>query len=70
MPEPYQFSTHIGTLCVKHRTNVHKLGAAIRVDPAELLKMINGILVPTKAVIQGLAWELDSDISLPYQACR
>jgi hypothetical protein len=31
------------------------------VDPAELLSMINGNLVPSKAVIRGLAKELDSD---------
>jgi hypothetical protein len=42
MADPYQLSTHIGALCVKHQTNVHKLAAALRVDPVELLRMING----------------------------
>jgi hypothetical protein len=42
MAEPYQFSSFIGTLCVKHQTNVHKLAAAMSMDPAELLRIING----------------------------
>jgi transcriptional regulator with XRE-family HTH domain len=33
------------------------------VDPRELLRMINGKKVPTRAVIQGLAKELGSDPS-------
>jgi hypothetical protein len=61
MPEPYQFSTFIETLCVKHQTNVHKLGATLGIDPVELLRMINGNAMPTKAVIEGLAKQLDSD---------
>jgi hypothetical protein len=65
MPESkvYAFSQHIGTLCVTHDTNVHKLGAKLGIDPAELLRMINGKVVPTKQVIQGLARELSSDPS-------
>jgi hypothetical protein len=39
----------------EHQTNVHKLGAPLGVDPVELLRMINGKAVPTKAVIDGLA---------------
>jgi hypothetical protein len=31
-------------------------------DPMELLRMINGKVVPTKAVVHGLARELDSDV--------
>jgi plasmid maintenance system antidote protein VapI len=58
---PYQFSVHIGGLCAKHQKNVQQLAPAIGVDPKDLLDMINGRKVPTKAVIQGLAKELDSD---------
>ena len=58
----YEFSKHIGALCVKRDTNVHKLGAKLGIDPTELLSMINGKKVPTKAVISGLARELDSDV--------
>jgi hypothetical protein len=51
MPEPkvYAFSQHIGTLCVTHDTNVHKLG----IDPAGLLRMINGRPSASKAVVAG-----------------
>ena len=31
-------------------------------DPTELLRMINGRVMPTKAVVQGLARELGSDV--------
>jgi hypothetical protein len=65
MPEPkvYEFSKHIGALCVTRDTNVFKLGAKLGVDPMELLRMINGRAVPTKAVIAGLGKELESDVS-------
>jgi transcriptional regulator with XRE-family HTH domain len=61
-PKPYEFSKHIGALCVTRDTNVHKLGAKLGIDPMELLRMINGKTVPTKAVIAGLAKELGSDV--------
>jgi transcriptional regulator with XRE-family HTH domain len=59
----YAFSQHICTLCVTHDTNVHKLGAKLGIDPAELLRMFNGRVVPTDQVIAGLARELNSDPS-------
>ena len=60
-PKVYEFSKHIGALCVRANTNVHKLGEKLGIDPMELLRMINGRSIPTKAVIAGLAKELDSD---------
>jgi hypothetical protein len=39
---------------------VNQLG----MDPIELLRMINGKAVPTRAVISGLAKELHSNVSL------
>jgi transcriptional regulator with XRE-family HTH domain len=64
MPEPkvYEFSKHIGALCVTRDTNVHKLGARLGIDPMELMRMINGRAMPTKAVVAGLAKELGSDV--------
>jgi hypothetical protein len=52
MPESkvYAFSQHIGTLCVTHDTNVHKLGAKLGIDPAELLRMINRKVIKLIAV--------------------
>jgi hypothetical protein len=58
----YEFSKHVGALCVKRDTNVIKLGVKLGIDPLELLKMISGKTKPTKAVVGGLARELDSDV--------
>jgi hypothetical protein len=64
MPErkDCEFSRHIGALCVRANTNVVNLGKELGIDPVELLRMFNGYAVPTKAVIAGLARELDSDV--------
>jgi transcriptional regulator with XRE-family HTH domain len=64
MPEPkvYEFSKHIGALCVTRDTDATALGAKLGIDPMELLRMVNGKTVPTKAVIAGLAQELGSDV--------
>lgn len=62
---PYSFSTHVGVLCVKAQKNVYQLGPAIGSGPQELLDMMNGGNLPTKAMIQGLARELDSDPKHP-----
>jgi hypothetical protein len=64
MPEPvvYEFSKHIVALCVRANTNVFKLGEKLGIDPAELLAMINGKVMPTKPVISCLAKELHSDV--------
>jgi len=66
MPEPkvYEFSRHISALCATRGTDVFKLGAKLGVEPIELLQMINGKVVPTGAVIGGLAKELHSNVSL------
>jgi hypothetical protein len=63
MPDPkvYEFSKHICALCVTRGTDVFRLGAKLGIDPMELLQMIKGKGVPTRAVIRGLAKELHSD---------
>jgi hypothetical protein len=38
--------------------DVSRLGAKLGIDPMELLQMINGEMVPTRAVISALAKEL------------
>jgi len=52
MPEPkvYEFSKHICALCATRGTDVFKLGAKLGIDAMELLQMINGKVVPTRAV--------------------
>ena len=66
MPEPKvcEFSKHIADLCATRGTDVFKLAAKLRMDPMELLQMINGKMVPTRTVISGLAKELHSNVSL------
>jgi hypothetical protein len=66
MPEPkvYEFSKHICALCATRGTDVFILGAKLGTDPMELLQMINGKVMPTRAVINGLAKELHSNVSL------
>jgi hypothetical protein len=65
MPEPQvnEFSRHICALCATRGTDVFRLAAKLRMDPMELLKMINGKVVPIKQVIiQRRAKELNSDV--------
>ena len=66
MPEPkvYEFSGHICALCATRGTDVFRLGVKLGIDPMELLQMISGKVVPTRAVIRGLAKELHSNVSL------
>jgi hypothetical protein len=54
VPKTYQLS-FIGTL-------VHKMGAVLGIDPAELLKIINGRAPASLAFRTGLAKELHSDV--------
>jgi hypothetical protein len=51
-------------MCATRGTDVFMLAAKLRMEPMELLQMINGKVVPTKAVISGLAKELRSNVSL------
>jgi hypothetical protein len=57
----YEFSKHVGALCARAGKNVYDLAPKVGLLPSELLAMINGRVKPTRAVIQGLAKELDSD---------
>jgi transcriptional regulator with XRE-family HTH domain len=62
LPESNAFAKNIGLLCVQKGTNVDKLAEELKMEPGELLKMINGSAVPTRQVIAGLAKALDSDV--------
>jgi plasmid maintenance system antidote protein VapI len=61
-PKVYEFSKHVGGLCARAGKNVYYLAPKLGVEPSELLDMINGRVKPTRAVIAGLAKELDSDV--------
>jgi hypothetical protein len=63
-PKVYEFSRHICALCATRGTDVFRLGSKLGIDPIELLQMINGKAVPTRAAIRGLAKELHSNVSL------
>jgi hypothetical protein len=44
----YEFSRHVGALCVRANTNFVKLGKNLGIDPVELLSMLNGYVVQPK----------------------
>jgi hypothetical protein len=54
-PKVSEFTNHIADLCAARGTDIFRLAGKLRMDPKELLQMINGKVVPTKAVISGLA---------------
>jgi hypothetical protein len=47
-------------------TNVHKVWAKLAVDPMELLRMINGRAIPTKAIVAGPANEIRKDLGAKW----
>jgi hypothetical protein len=77
MPEPklYQFSTHIGALCVARATDVDKLGAKLGMDPMELFAdhAPASFLVssPSLAIVLQVAIDFtksqDPRVSVPYR---
>jgi transcriptional regulator with XRE-family HTH domain len=55
------FTRYVGALLSRRQVEIYPLSRRLDVDPTELLRMINGIVTPTKAVLAGLARELDTD---------
>jgi hypothetical protein len=51
-------------VCDPGHRRLQALGTKLGIDPMKLPQMINGKVVPTKAVISGLAKELHSNVSL------
>jgi hypothetical protein len=60
MPEPqvYEFSKHIADLCATRETDVFKLAAKLRMDPMELLQMINGRSENVEPGLSASGWRL------------
>jgi len=56
-------------LCVTRETAVYKLRGEAGVDVLELLRMINGKVVPTKAVWGGQAVLFHSFSTIAHQPC-
>ena len=61
MPEPklYQFSVHIGTACNRQSRTFVDLAEKLKMDVVDLMRQVNGHAAPSKALIKGLARELD-----------
>jgi ribosome-binding protein aMBF1 (putative translation factor) len=58
------FSTHIGTACNKQSRTYADLAEKLKMDVLDLMRQVNGRAAPSKALVKGLARELD--ISEPY----
>ena len=67
MPDKYkppcQFSTHIGAACTKQSRTFIDLAAKLKMDVTDLMRQCNGKVSPSKALVKGLAKELDIDES-------
>jgi transcriptional regulator with XRE-family HTH domain len=67
MPEkykpPYSFSTYIGAACNKQFRTFADLAEKLKMDLADLMRQRNGQAPPSKALVKGLAKELDIDES-------
>jgi transcriptional regulator with XRE-family HTH domain len=60
---PYAFSTHIGAACFRQMRTFQDLAEKLNMDLAELMRLCNGKVSPAKALVKGLAKELDIDES-------
>jgi transcriptional regulator with XRE-family HTH domain len=57
-----EFTRHLGDLCARREIDIHELAERLTMDPAELLEIVNGRMMPTDAVLSGLSTALDSDV--------
>jgi hypothetical protein len=57
-----EFTKHVGGLCTRREMDIDRLAKRLVMDPTQLLKMINGRLIPTTLVLSGLAQELHTDV--------
>jgi hypothetical protein len=58
-----EFTKHVGGLCTRREIDIDRLAQRLVMDPTQLLKMINGRLMPTSLVLSGLARELHTDVN-------
>jgi len=61
MPEPklYSFSTHIGAACARKMVSFSELADRLKMDVHQLMREVNAKAPPSKALVKGLARELD-----------
>ena len=60
---PYQFSVTIGENCARKMRTFAGLAEALKMDVTDLMRQCNGKTAPPKALVKGLAKELDIDES-------
>lgn len=64
MPDkPYTFSTHIGAACARRMRTFSDLAEKLKMPVEDLMRQCNGHAPPSKALVKGLAKELDIDES-------
>ena len=56
---PYEFSTHIGAVCTRQFRTFADLAEKLKMDVEDLMRQCNGKVPPSKALVKGLAKELD-----------
>jgi transcriptional regulator with XRE-family HTH domain len=56
---PYAFSVTIGETCARKMVTFQQLADRLKVDVSDLMRQCNGKAPPTKALVKGLAKELD-----------
>jgi ribosome-binding protein aMBF1 (putative translation factor) len=56
---PYPFSTHIGTACCEQSRTFTDLAEKLKMNVLDLMRQCNGHAPPSKALVKGLAKELD-----------
>jgi ribosome-binding protein aMBF1 (putative translation factor) len=61
MPEPklYQFSVAVGSACAKQFKTFADLAEKLNMDVTDLMRQCNAKAPPSKALVKGLARELD-----------
>jgi hypothetical protein len=63
MPEkykrPYPFSTHIGTACCQQSRTFTDLAETLKMNVIDLMRQCNGHASRSKALVKGLAKELE-----------
>jgi ribosome-binding protein aMBF1 (putative translation factor) len=57
-----EFTKFVGELCARREIDIYQLAERMTMDPTELLKIVNGRLMPTDVVLSGLSKALDSDV--------
>jgi transcriptional regulator with XRE-family HTH domain len=60
---PYEFATHIGAACARQVRTFPDLAEKLKIDVIDLMRQCNGKIPPSKALVKGLAKDLDIEES-------